>query len=246
MSHCDSHLHLADCPDISGLLELAGRVGVRLWSNSTCVADARTNLELKQRFPERMEAFVGVHPSRSNEAVDPAVLESLVVRAAGVGEAGLDPKYSSTSAGGAQLRLFVKQLELAEKFEKPVQVHSRGAEMACLDCLDSFHPPAVLLHWFEGAELAERAAAKGYYVSFGPALLYSRKLARIAGSYPRELILTESDAPVSYSALGENLAGPLLIPSVVFFLSSLLGVDFEEMAERISENSRRYFEGKKT
>src|SRR5713226_3005430 len=155
---CDSHLHLADCPDIPGLLEFTRGVGMKVWSNSTSLEDGRTNLELKRRFPQRMEAFVGIHPSRANEGVDAGKLEPLVKRAAGVGEAGLDPKYSTISAEGAQLRLFREQLELAERFEKPIQVHSRGAEMACLDCVDSFDPPTVLLHWFEGAELASRAA----------------------------------------------------------------------------------------
>jgi len=216
-----------------------------LYSASTNLRDSERNLELARASPDLIKAFVGVHPSDAGKGLDEKELESLSRYATGMGEVGLDPKYSAVTEGSAQLRVFREQLELAERLGKPVQVHSRDAERACLDNLESFEPPSVLLHWFEGSELAPRAAKKGYYVSFGPAILYSKKLAGIAKSYPSDLILTESDAPVTYSPLGEAVSGPSLIPSVVFFLSQLLGIDFAEMARIISENSRRYLEGKK-
>ena len=245
MSFCDAHLHLADCIDAEGSITLAWGSKILLYSASTNLRDSKTNLELAGNHPDLIKAFVGVHPSDAGEGLDEKELESLSRDAAGIGEVGLDPKYSAATEGSAQLEIFRVQLKLAERLGRPVQVHSRDAGQACLDSLESFDPPSVLLHWFEGSELAPRAAAKGYYVSFGPAILYSKKLAGIARGYPRSLILTESDAPVTYSPLGEAVSGPSLIPSVVFFLSQLLGLDFAEMARTVSENSRRYLEGKK-
>ena len=226
-------------------MSLAKGAEIVLYSASTNLRDSERNLELASRSPDLIKAFVGVHPSEAGEGLDEKELEALSRHATGVGEVGLDPKYSAVTRGSAQLRIFKAQLELAQRLGRPVQVHSRGAELACLDNLESFDPPSVLLHWFEGSELAPRAAAKGYYVSFGPAILYSKRLAGIARGYPRDLILTESDAPVTYSPLGEAVSGPSLIPTVVFSLSQLLGLDFAEMARMISENSRRYLEGKK-
>ncbi len=245
MAFCDAHLHLADCSDAEGQLTLAREAKMVLYSASTNLRDSKRNIEIARNSPDLIKAFVGVHPSEASREVDLKELDSLSRDATGVGEVGLDPNYSSVSEGSAQLRVFRVQLDLAERLGMPVQVHSRDAEQACLDILDSFDPPAVLLHWFEGSELAARAATKGYYVSFGPAVLYSKKLARIARSYPVDLIMTESDAPVTYAPLGETVSGPLLIPSVVFFLSELLELDFPEMAQVVSENSRRYLEGKK-
>jgi len=245
LSFCDTHLHLADFPDAEGSITLARGSNILLYSNSTNLRDSDRNLELAKNYPDLIKAFVGVHPSDAGKGLDEEELESLSRDATGIGEVGLDPKYSAATEGSAQLRIFRLQLKLAETLGRPVQVHSRGAGEACLDNLESFTPPSVLLHWFEGSELAPRAAAKGYYVSFGPAILYSKKLAGIAKGYPRNLILTESDAPVTYSPLGEAVSGPSLIPTVVFCLSQLLGLDFAEMARTVSENSRRYLEGKK-
>jgi len=245
LAFCDAHLHLADSADPEGSITFASGAKIVLYSASTNLRDSGRNLELASRSPDLIKAFVGVHPSDADKGLDEKELESLSRHATGVGEVGLDPKYSAVTEGSAQLRVFRVQLELAERLRRPVQVHSRGAELACLDNLESFDPPSVLLHWFEGSELAPRAAAKGYCVSFGPAILYSKRLAGIAKGYPRNLIMTESDAPVTYSPLGEAVSGPFLVPTVVFFLSQLLGLDFAEMARTVSENSRRYLEGKK-
>ena len=245
MPFCDAHLHLADFTDAEGSITLARGAKILLYSASTNLRDSARNLELARGSPDLIKAFVGVHPSDAAKGLDEKELESLSTRAAGVGEVGLDPKYSAVTERSEQLRIFRVQLEIAERLGRPVQVHSRGAGEACLDNLESFDPPSVLLHWFEGSEVAPRAAAEGYYVSFGPAILYSKKLAGIARSYPADLILTESDAPVTYSPLGEAVSGPSLIPSVVFFLSQLLGRGFAETANIVLENSKRYLEGKK-
>ena len=245
MAFCDAHLHLGDYPDAEGSTALARGAKIVLYSASTNLPDSERNLVFARRSPDLIKAFVGVHPSEADKGLEEKELESLSRHATGIGEVGLDPKYSAVTEGSAQLRIFRVQLELAERLGRPVQVHSRGAEQACLDNLGSFDPPSVLLHWFEGSEVAPKAAAEGYYVSFGPAILYSKKLAGIARSYPADLILTESDAPVTYSPLGEAVSGPSLIPSVVFFLSQLLGRGFAETANMVSENSKRYLEGKK-
>jgi len=245
LAFCDAHLHLGDYPDAEGSTALARGAKIVLYSASTNLPDSERNLVFARRSPDLIKAFVGVHPSEAGKGLQEKELESLSRHATGIGEVGLDPKYSAVTEGSAQLRIFRVQLELAERLGRPVQVHSRGAEQACLDNLGSFDPPSVLLHWFEGSEVAPKAAAKGYYVSFGPAILYSKKLAGIARSYPADLILTESDAPVTYSPLGEAVSGPSLIPSVVFFLSQLLGRGFAETANIVSENSKRYLEGKK-
>jgi len=187
-----------------------------------------------------VRVFLGVHPSEAKRDLDLQELERLTASADGIGEIGLDPKYSGISGRSAQMDIFTRQLELAERLEKPVQVHSRNAEKACLAALAAYRLPRVLLHWFEGGDLAKLTAGRGYYVSFGPTLLYSRRLERIVSSYPPDLLLTESDAPVKYPPLGASISGPLLVPSIVFALARLKGLQFEEMQRKIIDNSRRY------
>ena len=98
-----------------------------------------------------------------------------------------------------------------------------------------------MMHWFEGQteQAIQRVVSRGYYVSFGPALLYSKRIRRLAERIPEELVLAESDGPVAFSALG-GTGGPDIIPSVLFGLAETRGRDFVEMEERVEENAHRY------
>jgi TatD DNase family protein len=231
----DSHLHLSEYGDAAQPLALA-RGRALLFSAAVDRASAERTLSVSAMNPDEVRAFVGVHPSEATREEPGDWLATAVGRAAGVGEIGLDPKYSEVSPRSRQMSLFLGQLELAEKAGKPVQVHSRGAEAACIEALETFSIPRVQLHWFQGESLARRASDRGYYASFGPALIESRKLKRMAANWERERLLAESDGPVGFPGLGGS-GGPALIPSVVFALGEALSMSFEDANELVRRNS---------
>ena len=235
----DSHVHLGDYVDVRQQLAFATACRGLLVSAGTDSRSSARGVALSSERPSLVKAFVGVHPSEAERESGPDWLEGMLRGAAGVGEIGLDPKYSAVGRDGAQMRLFRLQLGLAEKAGKPVQVHSRGAERECLEVLGTFDLEAVLLHWFQGEEGLAGASDKGYYVSFGPAMLVSKKLRRIASAWDRGHVLVESDGPVSFAALG-GAGGSWLIPSVVFGLAGLFGSPYEETARRIATNSSEF------
>jgi TatD DNase family protein len=240
MGFTDAHLHLSQTTGAEEIVSMARALGTRLFSTSTDEADSLLNFKLKESHPETVSCFAGLHPSEAADHQLSANLVALMQRADGVGEIGLDPKYSEVGTGSAQHKSLFVQLEVAEKMGKAVQVHSRRAEREVLDALASFRVKSVLLHWFEGEELATEASSRGYFVSFGPALLYSKRLKRIAKAYPSELVLTESDAPVVYKPLGESAKGPSLIPSVIFMLAEVWGSNYAETESKTAENARRF------
>jgi TatD DNase family protein len=237
----DAHVHLPAYQDPDAVVEGAARRGMRLVSVTVSPAEARANVRLRSAHPSVVRAFVGVHPSEA--AATPLALEELAPLwegADGVGEVGLDPRYSGVSAGSAQASLFEGQVDAASRFEKPLEVHSRGAEGPCLDVLERYSPRSLLMHWFEGEELLDRALSlPRSFVSFGPALLYSRKLQRMARRAPPEAVLVESDGPVPFAALG-GPEGPGLVPSVAFKLAELWGKGLEEAFARLSLNAERF------
>jgi len=182
---------------------------------------------------------LGVHPSHVSEELPSSAIGSLLREADGIGEIGLDQKYSDASQGSLQMKAFLDQLEVAEKLGKPVEVHSRGSVSACLTALSSFGLKSVLLHWFEGEDSLNEVSSRGYYVSVGPAILYSKKIRRIASSVRSDALLTESDGPVEYQAIGDR-SGPALIPSVLFRLAEVRGVTFEEIGREVEGNLHRF------
>lgn len=238
----DAHVHLPAYHDPAEVVANASRWGMRLLSVTVSTAEAAPNLLLREENPSTVKCFIGVHPSEA--ASTPADLDELAPLwggADGVGEVGLDPKYSEVSPKSAQMELFTSQVEVAERLNKPLQVHSRGAEEACLDVIEGHSIRTVLLHWFEGEEVVNRALSlPRSFVSFGPAILYSKKLVRIARKCPPESILTESDGPVAFAAL-RGAEGPGMIPSVAFKLAELWGKSFDEAVLQLSLNAERYF-----
>ena len=186
-----------------------------------------------------MRAFVGVHPSEALKSTSLSWLEQDLRRASGIGEIGLDPKYSDKGPGSAQMKTFLAQLDMAQATRKPIQVHSRDAERECLDALSGFPLGAVLMHWFQGEGLLQEALGRGFFVSFGPSILYSKKLQRMAVRTSKDQVLTETDSPVPFGALG-GVHGPSLVPSVVFKLSEVWGLGFEETRATLAGNAMRF------
>jgi len=174
----DSHLHLDDTE--------AGTQVALAEANQTllvaCSEDQKTSsaaLGQAEAYPGTVRAFVGVHPSEALKTTSLTWLEHDLRRASGIGEIGLDPKYSDKGPGSAQMNAFLAQLEIAQAVRKPIQVHSREAERECLDALCGFTLGTILMHWYQGERLLQEVIERGYYTSFGPSLLYSKKLQRM-------------------------------------------------------------------
>ena len=235
MRFVDSHLHLGAQADAT--LVLGAATGTLL---VTCGTDRQTSLEsleIAGLHPEQVKAFVGVHPSEALKGEGIGWLEGALRRAAGLGEVGLDPTYSPVDGG--QKEVIRGQLRVAETLGKPVQVHSPKAEAAANDTLGTFRLKWELMHWLESEEALPRALGRGYYVSFGPALLYSKKLQRMARAAPPDQVLTETDAPVPNGPL-RGAEGPSLVPTVVYKLAEAWGTSFEEARAAVAAGSSRF------
>ncbi|MBI3841228.1 MAG: TatD family hydrolase [Thaumarchaeota archaeon] len=238
MRFIDSHVHLADYADSEGTLRFARFNQMLLLSSSVDRRTSDATLALAARDANTIKAFVGVHPSEAGKD-DLSWFGEAFSRASGAGEVGLDPKYSQVTAGSHQLAAFRAQLSEVEGARKPVQVHSRGAARECIEELSTYNLGAVLMHWFEDEAFLKVLGDKGYFVSFGPALLYSKKLQRMARSYDPVLVLTETDGPVEFGPLG-RAQGPSLVPSVAFKLSELWQRSYEDVLEDLVQNGLRY------
>lgn len=235
----DAHVHLPSYGDPRAVVAGASAVGSFLLSCTVNHSEAALNLLLRRESPASLACFVGVHPSDVTETPPSELLGDAFGAADGIGEIGLDEKYSPVSRDSAQMKAFVDQLAAAERLGKPVQVHSRGSSRLCLDVLGTFRLGAVLMHWFEDETSLEAVRSRGYYVSVGPAVLYSKKVRRIAASVVTDRLLTESDGPVGYATLG-GAAGPGLIPSVVFAVSELRRTSYDDALRETSSNAERF------
>ena len=190
--------------------------------------------------------FIGIHPlSAQNTEIDKFtyLFDHVRLTQLGIGDIGLDRTYCKNESEYVRQRdVFEKMLSIAETHHNPVSVHSRASLNDVLDTLSSYNIPGVLLHWFYGDhKQLNRASDLGYYISFGPTLLYSKKIRKLAETAHMDLLLTETDGPVSYGACFEGkTAFPSFIPSVLMALSKIKGQFFYDVAEQVYENSQQY------
>jgi TatD DNase family protein len=246
----DSHAHLDDDrlqPLVVNLQNWKDRP-IIIVSNSVDYVSSLRNIQLATKL-ESFYPFIGIHPEVFARAeakfdktsVDSSVekLKSLLPLASGIGEIGLDPKYGSPRE---QEYLLEKMLSLAESLSLPVTLHNRDTVSQIIEILKSYSIKGkIMFHWFAGSDSELHAIQdRGMYISFGPSILFSKRLARLFGSSDPEFILSETDAPTPFSFLKVGCGNPYLIASVVFEMSLITKVSFEEMRETLEKNTRSY------
>lgn len=169
---------------------------------------------------------VGAHPWHATECSLPTI-EALEAADA-VGEIGLDKACGVDFE--MQQALFAKQLELAERFEKPVVLHCVRAFEEVMTLLERHTLRAVLFHGFIGSrEQAEKAVKKGYYLSFGARTEGSNKTIEALRETPLERLFVETDE------------ADTTIEAMYLTIARLRGTEVEKLEEATAENYKRIF-----
>ena len=245
----DSHLHLEQFEDVDAVHADAIDAGV---SGFVCVSQERQSmqkvLELADRFPESVIPALGVHPVEvtrlSDEALERALdfMADQIERADEVGEVGLDYKWAETTAAQErQAEILTRQLDLAAKYGKPLNLHSRRCLRQVMDRAIAFHRDTGLnaqLHWFtQSAKLVRICNEEGIYMSVGPTILYQEQTQEVAAAISDELLLLETDAPVP---IGGQEGHPRRVREVAVKLAELKGVSLADIAALTGANFTRF------
>ena len=150
-----------------------------------------------------LPASAGIHPHEAKlatEALDDE-LRGLArdKRIVAIGEIGLDFHYDH-SPRDVQRDVFRRQVRLARDVGLPVIIHTREAddETAAILEEEGAKDTGGVIHCFTGgAELARRALALGFYVSFSGIVAFPRsdEVQAVARTVPEDRLLVETDAP---------------------------------------------------
>lgn len=134
---------------------------------------------------------VGVHPWYADSG-NVSDVERRAAEADAIGEIGLD--FACDTSREEQKRIFVAQLALAERLEKPVVLHCVRAFEEAMQILKIYHLKAVIFHGFIGSvEQAQRAVRQGYFLSFGERTFRSPKTIEALRSTPLSHLFVETD-----------------------------------------------------
>lgn len=204
----DTHAHIdmdAYDSDRQEVIQRARESGVDYIVNIGCdVESAYRSVELAEQY-EFIYATAGIHPHdvKSINGTTYDELRSLLAhpKVIALGETGLD-FYKNYSPHDVQIAHFRKQIELAKELNKPLIIHSRDAKDDTLGILSEYYKDpdgrAGIFHCFSGdQEMADRALAMGFYISFSGAVTFknAEELRDVAKTIPADRLFAETDCP---------------------------------------------------
>ncbi len=247
----DNHCHLTtlsrtDGEDLAAeAVAEAEAAGVtRLLTVGCTVADSIQAAAVAGRF-DRVWATAGVHPHDATDGIDG--LETLLSdpSVVAVGECGFDYHYDH-SPREVQAEVFEQQVELANRHDLALVIHTRDAWEDTFELLDRVGMPArTVFHCFTGGpDEAKAAVERGGWLSFSGIVTFknAEDVRQAATSTPLDKILVETDAPyLAPEPLRGKRNRPANVAVVGEFLADLLDVPVERFAELTTANATTLF-----
>ena len=243
----DSHIHLSDpqySSDMKFILKGMECMKLKACCVSMNVENSLQTLNLAKKS-NLVLPFIGIHPEYAHDKIEEIIplIEENYDHLSGIGEIGLDPTYVKDDEDSKrQIHVFETLLSLAEKFKKPVSIHSRKSLDDVFEIMTSYDAKRALLHWFDGSKKQlQKAMDMGFFVSYGPVTIYANDKQTLLSKTEESKILVETDGPVRFSRCFEMKSGQIsYIPSVIFCASKILRKTFDEMSFILENNSKTF------
>jgi len=156
-----------------------------------------------------------------------------------IGEVGMDGKHGKDF--DMQSRVFEKMILLAKELNVPIMVHSRKAELQCIELLEKHSMKKVIMHCFGGRKnLVQRIIDNKWYFSIPCNCVRSTHFQNIIKMCTINKLLTETDAPY----LGPNPDGvnePANVSETLKVIAKIKEFTVEEVENNIFLNWQRLF-----
>ncbi len=251
----DSHCHL-DCIDLSefdnnfdNLIQQTLDAGVE---HMLCVS-----INLKQ-YPAMLEKVrnypmisvsVGMHPMADETddfSIDYLTQLATDEKVVAIGETGLDYYYHKDDPDWQQER-FRAHINVANKVDKPVIIHTRDASDDTLDILreEGAEKCGGVIHCFtETQDFADQALEMGFMISMSGIVTFRNAdaLREVAKSIPDDKLLIETDSPYLAPMPHRGKQNqPAFVQHVAETLADIRGTSVEHIAEISRNNFYRLF-----
>ena len=166
--------------------------------------DTPSCLEIVNQYPLELDLTVpnfsiGIHPWKINEKSIDSELNIIEQTAQhtnclALGECGLDKRIATSLE--LQIQVFTRQINLAEKFKKPLIIHCVAAfeELVELKKKYQIKVPMIVHGFSKNKILAKQLIDNGLYLSFGKYLMQNEAVEAAFKSVPLNLFFLETDS----------------------------------------------------
>lgn len=248
--YIDTHCHVFSeyYDNIDEIINKCKNNGVSKIIISGC--DIETNkevLELVNKY-DIIYGTIGFHPTELNDFredyfdfLEKNIMNKKIV---GIGEIGLDYHYEDTDKN-KQINVFTRQLEIAEKYNKPIVVHSRDSIQDTYNILSNYKLKGSI-HCFSGSvEMAKLFTKLGYKLGVGGIITYknAKNIKEVVKNIDLSYILLETDSPyLSPEPYRGTKNDPSNIPFIAEAIADIKNVSTIDVARITTDNAIAEFD----
>lgn len=249
MKLVDTHCHLDNEKFDEDRLEVIERIKENL---EFCVnigydlASSKKSLELAKEY-DFIYAVIGVHPidiaEYSEEVEKELELLGKNPKVVAIGEIGLDYHWM-TEPKEIQQERFKKQLELAERLNKPVVIHTRDAMEDTVNILKDYSNITGVIHCYPGSLETAKQLVDRFYLGIGGTLTFknSKKAVEVVKDIPLDRIVIETDCPyLTPEPFRGKRNEPIYVEYVAKKIAEIKEISVEDVTKITTENAKKLY-----
>ena len=200
-------------------------------------------------------AIVGISPNdlenmQIKEDIENVILEIEKIaqneKVVAIGEIGLD-YYWNKDNKDLQKEMFIKQIELANKLDLPIVIHTRDAFVDTIDILKNNNANRKgIFHCCPlNRELVKEALKLDFYISLSGVITFknTKNADDIINMIPEDKLLIETDSPyLSPEPLRGKRNNSMNVKYVAEKIASVKNKSLDEIADVTSSNAKKIFD----
>ena len=243
----DTHAHILSefYDDIDELIEeLKSKDIIKVINCADSIETSKEVLNIYNKYEGYLLPAVGIHPENIDnnnlETIENIIKEHKVFA---IGEIGLDYHYNDENKD-EQKEYFIKQLDLALKYDLPVIIHIREAMQECFDILKTRKNKGII-HCFSGSvEMAREYIKLGYKLGIGGVLTFKNsKLYEVIEKIDLKDIVLETDSPfLSPEPFRGKKNKPCNVLYVAKRIAEIKNISLEEVINTTTATAKQIFD----
>ena len=250
----DTHCHLSknDYNDLEKVIKKMEK-NIMIVSSAE-LTDLDEIIELVENH-KNIYATIGIHPEYASKYTEKHLknIEKFLThpKVVGIGEIGLDYHYTKENKD-LQKKLFIKQIQLANKYNKTIVIHSRDAIEDTYNILKKYKKDNIKcnLHCYSSSlEMAQKFIQINATFGIGGVLTFKneKKLKEIVKKLDLKNFVLETDSPY---LTPEPFRGKQNEPYNIIFVAKAIAqikkISLEEVLRQTTENALKLFDIKKS
>lgn len=244
-THC--HIYKEYYENIDEILNNAKNVNINRVINNGC--SSASNIEVLDLIDKYQEMYgaLGIHPEETEnyKEEDITFIENNLSnkKVIAIGEIGLDYHYTKENKE-EQIKLFERQLSLAEKYHMPVIIHSREATEDTINTLKKYKVTGVI-HSFSGSlETANIYIKMGFKLGINGVITFKNsKLKDVIKEIDLSNIVLETDSPyLTPHPYRGTRNEPANISEIATFICTLKNITLRELSIITNKNITQIFD----